>query len=584
MKFINKYKDYFLLILLAIFIGIYFACPFSNGTLHLGADTGFHLTRIDAWYKAILEGVKYPYMWWYANFDFGYPTPLYYCQLLLFPAVWLISKGISLIVSYKIYIICLMIDATLFVGLCQFKISKGKKFVTLLTMCIYLVNPHQVTSIFRRSALGETMGLVFIPLALLGIYYVLYDDHNKWYVLTIAFTGLVLSHNITFVLTCVLFFLFIIINIKHLNKEIILSIIKAIVTTILLSLFFTLPMVEGLTNNSMWITSPDNTVAFDTMGLDRIFNFSCGWDVYQCGSPGPFLLILPLCGFFIKNKKKDNKFIYHCWLLSFLFLFMLTKYFPWNLFSFMRFMQFTSRLLPIVILLEAISGSYYFYMLVSKINNKYLTLILECVLIIVICIVSFNWLKTNYSGMYGYSDDMSLEEGYEALYKENENDTFFDAQALSSGDYNHDIYLDYIHYEDTMVNNSLSHSIIDTSAQMDIDDLLIDRSEYYHFKFVINSNLNDDAYVIAPKTYYYGYKVNVIKDGEIIDTITPIMSKDGLVQFNVVKSDTPITYDVYYKISNIQKYSMLISKISCIIVPAYIIYDCFIKRKRTKSI
>lgn len=581
MKILNKYKTYILITILAILIGLYFSYPFTNGILHMGADTGFHLTRIQSYRDAILKGVKYPYMWWNANFNFGYPTPLYYCQLLLFPAVWLIARGVTLIRAYKIYIVCLMIASTFFVGLCQMKVSKAKVSTIILTMLIYLINPHQVTSIFRRSALGETMGLVFIPLALLGIYYVLYDDQNKWYVLTLGFLGLVLSHNITFILMCILFFFFILLNIKELkNKQRLLSIIKAIITTILLSLFFILPMLEGLSNNVMWINSPNNTTPIEAITLDKLFNFSCGWDVYQCSSPGPFLLFLPLCGFLIKNKKEKNKFVYHCFILSFIFLFMMTNYFPWKLFSIMNFMQFTSRILPILILLEAISGSYYFMELSNKINNKYLRYLPLTLLLIIFTIVSFSWLKTNYSGMYGYIDDDTLESAYERLYKPNEDNTYYDAQALSSGDYNHEMYLDYIHYEYTTVDNSLSHSIIDTSEEMEIDDGLINREEYYHYSFIINKNIHEKATVIAPRTYYYGYKVNVIKDDEIIDTLDTAMSKDGLVQFEVLKSDTPITYDVFYQISNIQKYSMMISKVSLILVPIYAVYDCFIKRKR----
>ena len=87
-KILKKNILYIILIfLLSLAITSYFCIPLYNNTLHLGSDTGFHLTRIQEWRDAILEGVKYPYMWWHANFDFGYPAPIYHCQLLLFPAV-----------------------------------------------------------------------------------------------------------------------------------------------------------------------------------------------------------------------------------------------------------------------------------------------------------------------------------------------------------------------------------------------------------------------------------------------------------------------------------------------------------------
>ena len=137
------------LILISFLIAAYFCIPLYNNTLHKGSDTGFHLTRIWSWREAILEGVKYPYMWWHANFDFGYPTPLYYCQLLLFPAVYLISKGFSLIISYKIYLLLLVAAATFSIGLIQKKISDNKIVPTIISMFIYIINPHQIISIFR---------------------------------------------------------------------------------------------------------------------------------------------------------------------------------------------------------------------------------------------------------------------------------------------------------------------------------------------------------------------------------------------------------------------------------------------------
>lgn len=120
---------------------------------------------------------------------------------------------------------------------------------------------------------------------------------------------------------------------------------------------------------------------------------------------------------------------------------------------------------------------------------------------------------------------------------------------------------------------------------MEIDDALIDNTEYYHYKFVINSNDNDNAWISIPRTYYYGYKVKAYIDGKLVSEIAPYQdSRNGTLRFEPLKSDVPVTYDVYYEVSNIQKYSMIVSKTSCLLVPAYIIYDCFIKRKRVGSI
>ena len=175
---------------------------------------------------------------------------------------------------------------------------------------------------------------------------------------------------------------------------------------------------------------------------------------------------------------------------------------------------------------------------------------------------------------------MSLDEAYEVLYKSNESGTYYDAQQLSSADYLPIKNVEYTTYEYYEPSISSSNSINDTSAYMEIDDALIDKSTYYHYVFVINSNNNGNATIGAPRIYYSGYKVNAYQNGELIKEIKPYADKrSGILRFEAIKSDTPITYDVYYDISNIQNYSMKISMASAIIVPIYIIYDCFIKNR-----
>ena len=570
------------LILLSFLIAAYFCIPLYNNTLHKGSDTGFHLTRIWSWREAILEGVKYPYMWWHANFDFGYPTPLYYCQLLLFPAVYLISKGFSLIISYKIYLFLLVAAATFSIGLIQKKISDNKIVPTIISMFIYIINPHQIISIFRRSALGELMSMVFIPICLLGIYYAVYNNNKKWYYLVIGFTGLVLSHNISFVIMCILFLVFIILNTKTILKEKsrILSIVKAIICTFLLSAFFTLPMLEGLSKNVMHINC--GTWLSDLKGFDikDLFNFSSGWEVFACSSPGPYLLFIPLCGLFIKNKRKNNKFIFDCWIVGYILLFCMTNYFPWNLIKFLKFIQFTNRLLPFSISMLALSGAFYFNQLIVLLNKKAYQLLLTFILIFSIVVPTYYSLVLNRDGMYGYSNSMTLDEAYNAIYKDGEANTYYDEQQLSSGDYlpvNNVEYTTYEYYEPSI---SSSNSINDTSAYMEIDDALIDKTTYYHYVFIVNSNKNDNATIGVPRTYYSGYKVKAYSNGKLIKEIEPYADeRNGILRFEAIKSDSPITYDVYYEVSNIQKYSMKISVVSVVFVPAYIIYDCFVKKR-----
>lgn len=576
----NSKRTFILLLLISSVIAVSFCYPFTNGILHKGADTGFHLSRIQAYRDAIVEGIKYPYIYWHMNFDFGYPAPLFYCQLFLYPCVLLISKGISLIVSYKIYIISLVFSATFFVGINSYIVSKKKIFPAIIAMLIYIPNVHQITSIFRRSALGELTALLFIPVAILGIYYTLYDDENKWIILTTGYTGLALSHNISFYLMCVLFGVFFLINIKIINKNKIISIVKGIVFAFLLSAFFLLPMLEAMFTNNLQVNNSFNSsLVMEGMKIKDLFNFNTDFSLYQNSSIGPFLLFLPLTSLFIKNKKRDNKFIFDCLIIGYVTLFIMTEYFPWQLFKFMNFMQFTNRLLVIIIPLLAISGAYYTSIFIANFKNSFLKYFILSVTCLIIIVFTAFALSPNLTGVYGYTDNMSLDEAYEVLYKPYENETYYDSQALSSGDYLPVAKTNYINYPYETPAFSKSHSIIDTSEEMEIDPNGFEMYEYYHYKFNILSNSHYNAYVIVPKTYYNGYKVDIIKNGSIIETINPVQDKiSGNVKFNVYKSDETITYDVYYQETKIQTYSMFVSKISLIVFIIVCLYQIFIKK------
>ena len=51
-------------------------------------------------------------------------------------------------------------------------------------------------------------------------------------------------------------------------------------------------------------------------------------------SPGPFLIFMPLIGFAVKEKRKRNPFIFHCWIIGYVSMLMMTRLFPWQLFPF----------------------------------------------------------------------------------------------------------------------------------------------------------------------------------------------------------------------------------------------------------
>ena len=106
-----------------------------------------------------------------------------------------------------------------------------------------------------------------------------------------------------------------------------------------------------------------------------------------------------------------------------------------------------------------------------------------------------------------------------------------------------------------------------------IDDNNVDESEYGHFKFVVKSGPSGQ-WLTVPRTYYYGYEVDAIKNGEVIDTIIPYAAENtGLVTFDMLESEEPITYDIVYRPTSVQTSSMAFSIMAVKVVLALYVLE-----------
>ncbi|WP_302925375.1 hypothetical protein [Holdemania filiformis] len=562
-----------IIVFVSFLIASFFCFPFNNGQVHLGADTGFHINRIISLMEAQQNNVEYPYLFWNQNYNFGYPTPIFYCNLFLYWPAALLTDGMLPVLVYKKYVFGLVWIATMMIGLCSYKVSKRSGYAAILAMLLFMLNTHSITDILRRGGLGELLALVFIPICLAGIYQTMYKDSRRWIWLAVGYCGLVLSHNISFILMCIVFAVFALINMKKLWREKIriLNILQAILAALACAWFFIAPMLEQMGAVDMVVSHTFNLgggLAASAVDLSEIFNFTVDTSVYLNNSPGPFLIFMPLIGFAVKEKRKRNPFIFHCWIIGYVSMLMMTKLFPWQLFPFFSFMQFVQRLLPVCIPMLALAGGYYWFVFIRNFKRVEFRILLKTASVIVILIPTYSMLKVNYDQIYGYPDTLTVEEAQLSVYGETQETAVYNVQQLSSADYlpyNVDVdYKDYREWVKWAV--SPSESFIDSSMKLLINDNNVDESEYGHFKFVVKSGPSGQ-WLTVPRTYYYGYEVDAIKDGEVIDTIIPYAAENtGLVTFDMLESEGPITYDVVYRPTSVQTSSMAFSIMSVKVV------------------
>lgn len=552
-------------IIFCLAITIFLCLPFLNGQISIGPDTSFHLNRIEALSIAIRSGDFYPRVFFEQNFNFGYGSPMFYSFFFLYIPALLRILGVNLFYTYQIFLFGSCFFASLSMFYCASYFLKNKPVYSYITVMVYILNCFYMSDFYKRGAIGEVLAFIFIPIMIVGIYHSLYDDKSKNRILLFGFCGLLLSHNISFVLMVILYGILILLNFKKLlsDKKRCFNIILTAITGFFLTCFFTLPLLQQMTGSRYSINGYFGTLSLSdyAMNFGSIFDFRTDASNYLCDSVGPFLLFIPLLYFFM-NKSKRTQFINFLILSSYLMIFMTTNLFPWKFFTLFSFLQFPTRLLiPASSFLALVAG----YALLNFDVDETYRKIFNTILISMITIVSVIQLYGIYS-TYGIITPITTSDeikndlqflGYESWYN---------IQELSTPDYlPMNANIDYRYYGDQIKTNSISAFEI------------IDSSSYNSYTIKVNQ-LKKNDYFILPRTFYIGY-VAEIKDGDkVVCILDAIGDPDfGLVTIQINEDyalqDTRL--HIYYKGTSLQSLSGFISIFTLI----FVLFSTKIKRE-----
>ena len=323
MKIFMKKKA--ILWVMGILICIVFCYPLLNDVLISGHDTYFHLSRIEALKEAYIHGDYFPRLYYEQNFNFGYGTPLFYSDIFLAIPALIRLCGVPIVITYKIFLFLCTIFTFISMYYSVKKIS-GNSTSSFLSATIYLFTAYRITNVYVRGAVGEILAMIFIPLIVLEIYKVLYSEEYNYKYLGLVFSILLLSHNISFLLMCGVFGIFIFFNFKALikDKNRMNCIIKAVIISLGCLAFFLFPMVEQLSSGEYVINQfvSDSNLSNYTLFFEQLFtmniNFGIaghefGKEFWMTTNTGLIALVSPLLFFAIICKKRKK--IYSFYLL-----------------------------------------------------------------------------------------------------------------------------------------------------------------------------------------------------------------------------------------------------------------------------
>lgn len=207
-----------------------------------GTNDGYlHLIKIMGVNEIIKQGQFPPII--DAGFCNGYAINLFYNPLTTYISLicGLIVNNFAL--GIKIMLIIMMFLAIIFMYMFLKNVTK-KTGVAIAGAIFYITNPYYLSNIFIRGAIGESAALTFLPLLFLGLYNLFNGDRKKHYFITIAATGLILTHNITTLYAAIISGIYVLINFRKLKeKDVLIKILTNILFIIGMSLFFIYPLI-----------------------------------------------------------------------------------------------------------------------------------------------------------------------------------------------------------------------------------------------------------------------------------------------------------------------------------------------------
>lgn len=550
----NRFKNLFIIIFFVI-LTLYLSYPFFYNINFQGHDFDFHMLRIQGISSGLTNGI-FPIKI-YPNYfhNYGYANGLFYPDLFLYFPAFLHYLGFKLIDSFRIFMICINFTTIFSIYISIYKISKSK-FSGICGVILYALSPYRLIDIYPRYALGEILSFIFIPIAIWGIYEILFGDFKKWYIISIGFLGVINSHIISFALLCALSLIIFLINIKRLflDKNRLCSLLTAVCTSVLLSLWFLVPLLEQLTKDSFKVNSSnvgENLVNYALKPVTLLNNFKISsylpnWNIVPNNLIlGYLLVILSLVCFIftLKNKYKNKyyNFDYLCLFMALLSLFISSSLFPWKLFSEkLSFIQFSWRFLMFATLFTCL----YISLEINKLINKKIYKLSFLGIILILSIIS------SYPNIKTIKSLPTLNSSDFKIY----NASVGNAEYIPEG---------------TNIDEILNRGnfITSNSEEFHISNYSKNGTRV-NFNFISSS---DNFYFDIPLLYYRGYTATITDKNNVKHNLEVTHNENNIIRVpihNIKTGNISITYSS----TKASKISYIISLITFIFIISFSLF------------
>lgn len=533
-----------ILFLLSI-IFLYPRIFYSANDIYFNSDGYFHFQRFLSVCNSLKDGVFMPYMNYDEMLGFGYPVSLFYPDILYYPFALLTLLSVSSALAFKLFVATTYIASAFSMYIVLNKISKDTDNMNIVIALLYAFNYFQYKH-FVGGRFAELTASIFIPLVIYGIYIIIKEQKEWWY-LVIGMSGLIYSHLLSTVVLFITIILILLINIKKIVKTpyILWLTIKSGLITLLITAKQIFPTLEMMLSdnyvykNGDFIQFPD----FNDMTQKILPNYI----------PYIFFILVILFILFLDKMDINLKLI----ILGILIWLTNTNLFNWDLIkpyfgNIMNVIQMPRRLfVPVIsLILIGLTGLYY-----KECNKEIVKTAKKCFKIFAFVFLFINICIFMYAPGIKDNGDNTYSENIENF----ENNIYLGCYDYISTSFDlHNI---------TDQTNNFHIKVYELFKEIKNNQNLNIKQQKNEYILDINGN---DEYVSVPILYYKGYsakinneKLEIKKDG------------NGLLSIKIPSGNNEIS--IKYTGTIIQYISIIISFIGILIFISYYIYS--IKKK-----
>lgn len=553
-KILNKpnIKEILFLLISSIFICI----PLLNSNLDIMFDDGIqHVSRLIGTYQAITEGQTFPVIMSKFCNGFGYSWNLFYSPITAYLPLIFKLMGASFLGSMKLFMFFVVFISSITMYFFTKEVTKNNK-IAVIAGILYIFAPYRLTDMYERCALSELVSFVFLPMIFQGLYGIIKLKPKREYLFIFGTVFLMLTHTVITLYTAIICFIYLLTQIKELkNKEVIKKIIISLLFVIIITSFFTIPLLEHKLFADYEVFKEGRMertnvlVKFKLEFLELFITPKESIMIYEIGLLSIVLLVLtPIAIKELKQKYKNTDF-YKLYIFSLvagiISIIMTLKIFPFEkLPSILKMLQFSFRMLEF---------SSFFFAFVVAVNIEVLLKNIKYKDIIVITVVLMI-LTCAFIPHLHYNENMIDENVLIQTVPVTEKTGRVHAGCASFE------YLPSKAFENRSYIETRTDEVIILKGNAQITEQVKENSK---LRCKI-SNVNEEATIELPYIYYLGYEV-MIENNEKITKLKTYETENGFVGVTIPTMEEG-TLQVEYKGTMLMKISAIISVLGVILL------------------